>query len=105
MKPVTQEHYDVIIMSGIAMLTSVGIGVECATNFSTEFGAVVLMHDADSKIMLGVVIDKVPCLIFDYDDATGYWIHRGDKNNYAYSKDEIYDIAMRVAKQAGKEAK
>jgi len=105
MKSLTQEQYDVIVVSGIGMLTSLGIGVECGVIFETEFGSVVLMHDKDSKIMMGVAIDKIPCLIFDYDDATGYWIHRGDKNDYPYSKDEIYDIAMRVAKQAGKEAK
>lgn len=105
MTPVNRTGFCRAIIYGIKVLSDVAYDYECAFHFSAEFGDVAMMRKKDGNIVLAILINRVPVAIFDYtnDGFDKYWSKRGEGQYSFWSKLEIYDYAMGLAKLAGKE--
>jgi len=107
MTPVTLFEFCRAIDYGVKMMHEMVHDINCALHFSTEFGEVAMLRKLGCDITMGILINHKPVALFDYtNDGVGnkYWSKRGEGQYSYWSKIEIYDYAMGLAKLAGKEA-
>jgi len=106
MTPVKRYGFFIAIGYCVQMMHKMD-DINCAFHFSTEFGDITMMRKIGGDIVLAILINHVPVAIFDNinDGVSGkYWSKRGEGQYSYWSKLEIYDYAMGLAKLAGKEA-